>query len=116
MSDVDALLQEVSAYLKPEDVENIQRAVELSKSAHHGQLRQSGEAYVTHPIAVARILTSLHLDTQAIIAALLHDVVEDTEITAEDIAAQFGKPVAELVEGLSKLDKLQFETVADAQA
>lgn len=116
MSDVESLLQEVSAYLKPEDVENIQRAVELSKTAHHGQLRRSGEAYVTHPIAVARILTSLHLDTQAIIAALLHDVVEDTDITAEDIAAQFGKPVADIVEGLSKLDKLQFETVADAQA
>jgi (p)ppGpp synthase/HD superfamily hydrolase len=74
MSEADALLQEVSAYLKPEDVENIQRAIELSKNAHHGQLRQSGEAYVTHPIAVARILTSQHLDTQAIIAALLHDV------------------------------------------
>ena len=116
MSDVDELLQEVSAYLKPEDVENIQRAVELSKTAHAGQTRQSGEAYVTHPIAVARILTSLHLDAQAIIAALLHDVVEDTSITAQDIANQFGKPVAEVVEGLSKLDKLQFETVADAQA
>jgi len=116
MSDVDALLQEVSSYLKPEDVENILSAIGLSKSAHHGQLRQSGEAYVTHPIAVARILTSLHLDTQAIIAALLHDVVEDTDITAEHIAAQFGKPVADIVEGLSKLDKLQFETVADAQA
>jgi GTP pyrophosphokinase len=116
MSEADALLQEVSAYLKPEDVENIQRAIELSKNAHHGQLRQSGEAYVTHPIAVARILTSQHLDTQAIIAALLHDVVEDTDITAEIIAAQFGKPVADIVEGLSKLDKLQFETVADAQA
>jgi len=116
MSDVEELLQEVSAYLKPEDVDNIQRAVELSKSAHHGQLRQSGEAYVTHPIAVARILTSLHLDTQAIIAALLHDVVEDTDITVDDITAQFGKPVGDIVEGLSKLDKLQFETVADAQA
>ncbi|HQS57998.1 MAG: guanosine-3',5'-bis(diphosphate) 3'-pyrophosphohydrolase [Gallionellales bacterium 35-53-114] len=116
MSDVEELLQEVSAYLKPEDVENIQRAVELSKSAHHGQLRQSGEAYVTHPIAVARILTTLHLDAQAIIAALLHDVVEDTDITVDEIAAQFGKPVADVVEGLSKLDKLQFETVADAQA
>ena len=116
MSDVDTLIQDVSAYLKPEDVENIQRAIELSKTAHQGQLRQSGEAYVTHPIAVANILTSLHLDTQAIIAALLHDVVEDTSITTEDISAQFGKPVADLVEGLSKLDKLQFETVADAQA
>lgn len=116
MPDVDDLIKEVSAYLKPEDVEHIQRAVELSKSAHHGQLRKSGEAYVTHPIAVARILTQLHLDTQAVIAALLHDVVEDTDVTTEDIAEQFGKPVAELVEGLSKLDKLQFETVADAQA
>jgi len=116
MSDVDSLLQEVSAYLKPEDVENIQRAVELSKSAHQGQLRQSGEEYVTHPIAVARVLTLLHLDAQAIIAALLHDVVEDTEVTPEDIASQFGKQVADLVEGLSKIDKLQFETVADAQA
>lgn len=116
MPDVAELLQEVSTYLKPEDVENIQRAVELSKSAHQGQLRQSGEAYVTHPIAVARILTSLHLDAQAIIAALLHDVVEDTDITIETISSGFGKPVADVVEGLSKLDKLQFETVADAQA
>jgi GTP diphosphokinase / guanosine-3',5'-bis(diphosphate) 3'-diphosphatase len=116
MPDVDILLSEVSAYLKPEDVEHILRAVELSKSAHHGQLRKSGEAYVTHPIAVARILTQLHLDTQGIIAALLHDVVEDTDVTTDDIALQFGKPVADLVEGLSKLDKLQFETVADAQA
>lgn len=116
MSDVQELLQEVSAYLKPEDVENIQCAVELSKTAHKGQFRQSGEDYVTHPIAVARILTQLHLDAQAIIAALLHDVVEDTEITPEDIANQFGKPVAEVVEGLSKLDKLQFGTVAEAQA
>ncbi len=116
MSDIEELLQEVSAYLKPEDVENILRAVELSKTAHHGQLRLSGEAYVTHPIAVARILTSLHLDTQAIIAALLHDVVEDTDITVDDITAQFGKPVGDIVEGLSKLDKLQFASVEDAQA
>jgi len=116
MSEVDLLIQDVSSYLKPEDVENIQRAVELSKTAHQGQLRQSGEEYVTHPIAVARILTILHLDTQAIIAALLHDVVEDTTITADIIAIQFGKPVADLVDGLSKLDKLQFETLADAQA
>ncbi len=116
MSDAESLLQEVSAYLKPEDVENIQRAVAFSKSAHHGQLRQSGEAYVSHPIAVARILTKLHLDTQAIIAALLHDVVEDTDVSTDDIATQFGKPVAELVDGLSKLDKLQFETIEDAQA
>ncbi|HEY6095028.1 MAG TPA: bifunctional (p)ppGpp synthetase/guanosine-3',5'-bis(diphosphate) 3'-pyrophosphohydrolase [Gallionellaceae bacterium] len=116
MSDAAALLQDVSAYLKPEDVENIQRAVEFSRSAHHGQLRQSGEAYVSHPIAVARILTGLHLDPQAIVAALLHDVVEDTDVSLEDVAGQFGKPVADLVEGMSKLDKLQFETKEDAQA
>ncbi|HEU0187052.1 MAG TPA: bifunctional (p)ppGpp synthetase/guanosine-3',5'-bis(diphosphate) 3'-pyrophosphohydrolase [Gallionellaceae bacterium] len=116
MSDAAALLQDVSAYLKPEDVEHIQRAIEFSRSAHHGQLRQSGEAYVSHPIAVARILTGLHLDSQAIVAALLHDVVEDTNVSLDDVASQFGKPVAELVEGMSKLDKLQFETREDAQA
>lgn len=112
----EALIQEVSAYLKPKDVEHIQAALEFSGSAHQGQLRQSGEPYITHPIAVARILTPLHLDVQAITAALLHDVVEDTDIQTEDIAEKFGKPVAELVDGLSKLDKLQFETLEDAQA
>lgn len=116
MSDADALLQEVSAYLKPEDVENIRLAIAFSEAAHQGQLRQSGDAYVSHPIAVAHILAALHLDAQAIIAALLHDVVEDTEVSNEDVAEKFGKPVAELVDGLSKLDKLQFETREDAQA
>ena len=115
-ADAEALLQEISAYLKTEDVTQIQTALEFSRSAHEGQLRQSGAPYVTHPIAVARILTPLHLDAHAIIAALLHDVVEDTQVTIEQIAAQFGPAVASLVEGLSKIDKLKFETKEDAQA
>ncbi len=116
MADTESLIAEVSTYLKPQDVEHIRVAIEFSRDAHQGQLRRSGLPYVTHPIAVARLLTPLHLDAQTIIAALLHDVVEDTEISTEQVAEKFGKPVAELVEGLSKLDKIQFETHEDAQA
>ena len=116
MADVDLLVEEVSAYLKPQDVEHVREAIEFSRAAHQGQKRQSGDPYVTHPIAVARILIALHLDVQAVIAALLHDVVEDTDTTPEQVAEKFGKPVAELVDGLSKLDRFQFETHEDAQA
>jgi GTP pyrophosphokinase len=115
-ADADALLQEVSAYLKSEDVALIQSALDFSHAAHAGQLRESGAPYVTHPIAVARILTPLHLDVHAITAALLHDVAEDTTVTIEQISTKFGKQVADLVDGLSKIDKLQFETKEDAQA
>ncbi len=115
-ADADALLQEVSAYLKTEDVAQVKAALDFSRHAHEGQLRQSGDPYVTHPIAVARILTPMHLDVHAITAALLHDVAEDTSITVQQISEQFGKQVAELVDGLSKIDKLQFETKEDAQA
>jgi len=116
MADAELLIGEVSAYLKPQDVEHIREAIEFSHAAHQGQTRQSGDPYISHPIAVARILTTLHLDVQAIIAALLHDVVEDTEVTAEQIAEKFGKPVAELVDGLSKLERIRFETREDAEA
>jgi len=116
MADADLLIEELSAYLKPKDVEHVRVAIEFSRAAHQGQMRQSGDPYISHPIAVARILTPLHIDAQAIIAALLHDVVEDTEVTTEQVAEKFGKPVAELVDGLSKLDKIQFETLEDAQA
>lgn len=116
MADAELLLEEVSAYLKEQDVEYVRAAIEFSRIAHQGQTRHSGDPYVTHPIAVARILTPLHLDVQAIIAALLHDVIEDTPVTAAEVAEKFGHPVAELVEGLSKLDKIHFETREDAQA
>ncbi|MDO8291675.1 MAG: bifunctional (p)ppGpp synthetase/guanosine-3',5'-bis(diphosphate) 3'-pyrophosphohydrolase [Gallionella sp.] len=116
MADADLLIEELSAYLKPKDIERVRVAIEFSRTAHQGQMRQSGDPYVSHPIAVARVLTPLHIDAQAIIAALLHDVVEDTDVTSEQVAMEFGKPVAELVDGLSKLDRIQFETREDAQA
>jgi len=112
----ETLVQEASAYLKPKDVAQIESALAFSRAAHEGQMRESGVPYITHPIAVARILTPLHLDAQAITAALLHDVAEDTGITIDQLAERFGRPVAELVDGLSKLDKLKFETREDAQA
>jgi len=116
MADADLLLEELSSYLKPKDVEHVRVAIEFSRAAHQGQMRQSGDPYISHPIAVANILAPLRIDVQAIIAALLHDVVEDTEVTTEQVAEKFGKPVAELVEGLSKLDRIKFETHEDAQA
>lgn len=115
-ADAEALLQEVATYLRSEDVALIRSALDFSHAAHEGQLRESGAPYVTHPIAVARILTPLHLDVHAITAALLHDVAEDTNVTIEEISTRFGKQVADLVDGLSKIDKLQFETKEDAQA
>lgn len=103
-------------YLKPSDIENVAAAYAMARVAHQGQTRNSGEAYVTHPLAVATILARWHLDPQALIAALLHDAVEDTPTTKTDIAKKFGKAVAELVDGVSKLDKLQFATLEEAQA
>ena len=111
-----ALFQEWSAYLKPEDLSQIQAAYHFSESAHEGQFRKSGEPYIAHPLAVASILGQWHLDSQALTAALLHDVVEDTEVTKNEIAEQFGRPVAELVDGVSKLDRIQFDSQEKAQA
>jgi GTP pyrophosphokinase len=119
MADValaDLLIQEVSTYLRPQDVARVEEAIAFTRLAHGDQKRQSGDLYVTHPIEVARILAKLHLDLKTLVAALLHDVVEDTDITTEQIAEKFGVSVSELVEGLSKLDKLPFETREDAQA
>jgi GTP pyrophosphokinase len=116
MADTDLLIGELTDYLKPQDIEFIREAIKFSRAAHRGQTRQSGDPYISHPVAVARILTALHLDTNAIIAALLHDVLEDTKVTAEEIAEKFGQPVAELVDGLSKLERIRFETREDAEA
>jgi len=103
-------------YLRPEDTAQIEAAYHLSDSAHAGQFRKSGEPYISHPLAVAEILADWHLDAQALMAALLHDVVEDTAITKQEIGAKFGKAVAELVDGVSKLDKIEFQTEVHAQA
>jgi guanosine-3',5'-bis(diphosphate) 3'-pyrophosphohydrolase len=104
------------SYLKPSDVARLADAYRFSEAAHSGQRRQSGEPYISHPIAVAEILAAWHLDAQALIAALLHDVTEDTAVTPAEISDTFGKPVAELVDGVSKLDKIEFQSAADAQA
>lgn len=110
------LLEVASTYLRQEDLPILVRAFELAEQAHHGQLRKSGEPYIAHPLKVATILAEWHLDVQALTAALLHDTVEDTTTTTAQIAQAFGKPVSELVEGLSKLHRLEYQTEQEAQA
>jgi guanosine-3',5'-bis(diphosphate) 3'-pyrophosphohydrolase len=110
------LLKTLESYLPPEDLPGITAAYEFSARLHHGQQRRSGDPYITHPIAVAAILAGLHLDAGSIKAALLHDVVEDTPSTLEEIEKSFGEDVALLVDGVSKLDRLHFDSAAEAQA
>lgn len=116
MPNPDQLTDTLSAYLKPEDLAQVEEAFRTAQSAHHGQMRKSGEAYISHPLAVASILAEWRLDAQAIMAALLHDVVEDTDITSQQLGDKFGKQVADLVDGVSKLDKIEFQSEAHAQA
>ena len=103
-------------YLKNEEIESIWRAYQYSHLAHSGQKRRSGEDYIMHPVSVACIAATLHLDAPSIQAALLHDVVEDTTVSFADIKKEFGPQVAKLVEGLSKLDRIQFDDANEAQA
>ena len=109
-------LRQHLGYLKPSDVSRIEEAYQFSSTAHQGQYRKSGHPYISHPIAVAEIVADWQLDAQAVMAALLHDVMEDTEVSKQQITERFGKPVAELVDGLSKLDRIEFQSQADAQA
>ena len=111
-----AELQDSLSYLKPADFSRILDAYGVAQQAHEGQFRKSGEAYISHPVAVAGILGKWQLDPQTLMAALLHDVVEDTQVSAAEISKRFGKPVADLVDGVSKLDKLEFQSQQDAQA
>ena len=110
------LLEKLESYLSPEQIELIVRAYGFGADAHEGQKRKSGEPYITHPVAVARDLADMHLDAEAIVAAILHDVVEDTSATLDDIEEQFGPDVAMIVDGVSKLDQIQFRSRAEAQA
>ena len=98
------------------DVKKIKEAYELAQKAHQGQTRVSGEPYISHPIAVAYILAELGMDTETLIAALLHDVVEDTPITQEDIIRQFGNHIALLVDGVTKLGKVPLSTKEEQQS
>ena len=111
-----AELAEHITYLKPDDIALVEKAYQFSKSAHAGQFRKSGEPYISHPVAVAKLLAKWHLDAHALMAALLHDVVEDTPATKQEVGDLFGKSVAELVDGVSKLDRIEFQTEAHAQA
>ncbi len=110
------LLGTVGAYLPPEQVERIREAAEFGASAHKGQKRLSGEPFIAHPVAAASILADLHLDPDTINAAILHDVIEDTPTPKDQLAARFGADVAELVDGVTKLDQIKFKSREEAQA
>ncbi|WP_417441589.1 bifunctional GTP diphosphokinase/guanosine-3',5'-bis pyrophosphate 3'-pyrophosphohydrolase [Idiomarina sp.] len=112
----EGLKAQVSEYLPSEQVERIRDAFVVANEAHSSQKRSSGEPYITHPVAVASLLADMRLDCETLMAALLHDVIEDTETSREDLAERFGATVASLVEGVSKLDKLQFNSKEEAQA
>ena len=111
-----AALTERLDYLDPASVELVCQAYRYADTAHSGQLRNSGDLYITHPIAVAAQCVNWKLDAEALMAALLHDAMEDCGITKADLAERFGTPVAELVDGLTKLEKLQFDTREENQA
>jgi RelA/SpoT family (p)ppGpp synthetase len=113
---VEALDAKLSTYLAPDLINQVRRAYLYAEQAHNGQVRRTGEPYVTHPLAVADILADMHMDQQSLVAALLHDVIEDTGISREALAAQFGDTVADLVDGVSKLTQIDFATRAEAQA
>jgi GTP diphosphokinase / guanosine-3',5'-bis(diphosphate) 3'-diphosphatase len=113
---VKELLSKVATYLPHEQVERIRDAAEFGAAAHQGQTRVSGEPYITHPVAAAEILADLHLDADTIVGAILHDVIEDTPIAKADIAARFGHDVAEIVDGVTKLDQIRFKNREEAQA
>jgi RelA/SpoT family (p)ppGpp synthetase len=110
------LTERLKTYLSSGEIQKIREAFKFSDAAHLGQFRKSGEPYITHPIAVAGTLSEWHLDSAAIQAALLHDVMEDSGIGKQQLAEHFGPTVAELVDGVSKLDRLSFETGEQAQA
>ena len=116
MQTIDALGHRLSSYLEPSKIDQVRRAYFYAEQAHDGQIRRSGEPYVTHPLAVANILSSIHMDHQSLMAALLHDVIEDTGISKRALSEQFGPTVANLVDGVSKLTQFESESQAEKQA
>ena len=113
---VRQLVETLQSYLPADQVAQVLEAYEFGEAAHRGQTRKSGEPYITHPVAVAQELAEMHLDSEAICAAILHDVVEDTSATLGEIQEKFGEEVALIVDGVSKLDQIQFRSRAEAQA
>jgi GTP pyrophosphokinase len=116
VASVTHLTNRLAEYLTPSELKTIREAYRFSDEAHLGQMRMSGEPYISHPIAVAEICADWKLDAQAIMAALLHDVMEDQDVRKEELIERFGAPVATLVDGLSKLDKIEFQSQVEAQA
>ncbi len=113
---IDALCDSLTDYLDVDQIRQVRRAYFYSEQAHTGQQRRSGEPYIIHPLAVAEVLADMRMDHQSLMAAMLHDVIEDTGVTRDGLAAQFGDPVADLVDGVSKLTHIQFESAAEQQA
>jgi GTP diphosphokinase / guanosine-3',5'-bis(diphosphate) 3'-diphosphatase len=113
---IDALCKVLETYLPQEQVDQVRRAHDYGARLHHGQSRSSGEPYIYHPLAAARILADLRLDHTTIIAAILHDVLEDTAVTKEQLEREFGKDVAGLVDGVSKIEKIEGMTRVERQA
>jgi len=113
---LNVLTDKLSSYLEPKEVAKVERAYRYSEQCHRGQMRQSGDPYITHPLAVANILADMHMDHESLMAALLHDVIEDTGVTKGQISRRFGRTVADLVDGVSKLTEIEFESKAEQQA
>jgi guanosine-3',5'-bis(diphosphate) 3'-pyrophosphohydrolase len=110
------LTDKLSRYLDRKDVAKVARAYKYSEQCHQGQMRQSGDPYISHPLAVANILADMRMDHESLMAGLLHDVIEDTGATKGQISRRFGRTVADLVDGVSKLTEIEFETKAEQQA
>ena len=110
------LVESLEAYMPAEQVEQVMRAYEFGATAHSGETRMSGEPFISHPLAVAQILADMHMDSHGIAAAILHDVIEDTETPIAELEEEFGSEIATLVDGVSKLDQMQFTSRAEAQA
>jgi GTP diphosphokinase / guanosine-3',5'-bis(diphosphate) 3'-diphosphatase len=113
---VTGLVAKLNQYLTPAELKKVKEAYRFSDEMHLGQLRKSGEPYISHPIAVAEICADWKLDAQAIMAALLHDVMEDQDVKKDELIERFGPQVANLVDGLSKLEKIEFQSLVEAQA
>ncbi|MBB6674288.1 RelA/SpoT family protein [Cohnella nanjingensis] len=112
---MEQLLEKASTYMKEQDLQRVSEAYEYAEEAHRGQLRKSGEPYILHPLAVAEMLVQMQMDVVTVMAALLHDVVEDTNVTVEDVKERFGETIAGLVDGLTKLEKIQFRSKEEQQ-
>jgi GTP pyrophosphokinase len=116
VASITHLATKLAEYLTPVELKRVKEAYRFSDEMHLGQVRKSGEPYISHPIAVAEICADWKLDAQAIMAALLHDVIEDQDVKKEELLERFGPQVADLVDGLSKLEKIEFQSVVEAQA